>query len=227
MYILIDLTLLAILVFTIWRSSRRGFVRSVIELVGWFAAIMLATWLAGMMASAVYTSFIEPELIKGVQNTLTGISQSAGADVSTIYDSLPFFLRGAFSEGELMSEINNGLSQGSASAATAVAESLKPVFVSIVSTILSVLLAIPFMILVRIAAKQINKLFNLPIVGVVNRVLGGILGFFKGILIIFIFVIIIDALMRMSSGGSVLFFTPAAIDHTVLYKMLSSLNPLN
>ena len=228
MFVAIDLILIAVWAFVIWRSARRGFIRSVIELVGWFLALMLAIWISGLIANAIYTSFIEPQFIKGVQSSVTSFANDhINDDVSAIRDSLPFYLRGVFSDADLSRSITSELSKGSAAAATAIAETLRPALVSIISVMLTFLLMIPLMILVRIAAKYINKVFNLPVIGTINRVLGGILGFFKGILVIYIFVIVINVFMDMSQSKSFLFFTQSAIDRTVLFATLQSLNPFN
>ena len=59
MGIVLDLFVLAIVAFVAWRSAVRGFVRTVIELVGYFLAFYISIALSGPIATGIYDKFID------------------------------------------------------------------------------------------------------------------------------------------------------------------------
>ena len=71
-------------------------------------------------------------------------------------------------------------------------------------------------------AKIINKAFSLPIIGGINKSLGGILGFGKGLIISAVIAVIISTIVSFSKDG-IFIFTPENIEKTYLFSFLSNL----
>ena len=50
---IIDMVIIAIVAFVVWRSAAHGFVRTVIEMVGYILAALLSITLSGIAADAL------------------------------------------------------------------------------------------------------------------------------------------------------------------------------
>ena len=61
MYYAIDILLLAILVILIIRGQRKGFIRMLLETVGYIASSVAAWFVSNKFAAVVYCFFIKPE----------------------------------------------------------------------------------------------------------------------------------------------------------------------
>ena len=63
MGIILDLIILAIIVIFAFLSAKKGFVRTLIELVGFFLAIFIASSISPAISNGVYDKFIEPAIV--------------------------------------------------------------------------------------------------------------------------------------------------------------------
>ena len=195
MSILLDVFIVLFILFVAWRGYRRGFVRTVVELAGYILAAVIAFTVSGMLAHSVYNAAVAPAVNSTVQNAVKGIAVSpVDPNAATkIYNQLPDFVKNVLSVKDKDSMIrninaiieNNGSEVGSSAgsvARTATDQYAAPFFVTAVRYILCLLLFIILLFIVRIVARMVNRLFSVPVLGRINRFLGGILGIVKGIL---------------------------------------------
>ncbi len=230
--LLIDLAIVLIAVFIIWRSARRGFVRTVIELVGYILAAMISFSLAGIIAQSVYDKSIRPEIIETVEQNI-----SEGANLSEIQtamqdvmDELPGFITlfsgsNGLSADALSQEMDDTISGGVHTAAVSVADQIvQPIAVSGIKAILGSILFTVLMIGVRFISRTLNRLINFSFLRPINKLLGGLVGVLKAVLILFCAVTII-ALLRTYISGADEIFSPQVIDKTYLFKLLYNANP--
>ena len=77
--------------------------------------------------------------------------------------------------------------------------------VKLISLIYSVFLMIILIFIVKILAKFINRLFSFSIVGSLNRVLGGIVGIPKGIIIAALFCTVVSLIVSVTENGFLIF----------------------
>ena len=232
MWYILDLILIAIIAIFVFISAKRGFVRTVIEFVGYFLAIYLAFSISGVLADTIYTTAIEPKIVESVAEKVT-VSSSAGIDhvANEIWSSLPEFVQNTAENFDITSNtlktalennFNNTSSEQLVKNATVAV--VKPIVVPLIKTILSVLLFIVLMFIVRFLAKFLNKLFSLPLIGGLNKSLGGIIGLLKGLIFAFLFVVAILFIMSFTENGF-LIFTKENIDKTYLFKFLAEFSP--
>ena len=86
--------------------------------------------------------------------------------------------------------------------------------------------AIIFFLLIiatKFAARLVNKLFSFSILGKINRILGGILGVPKGILLSLAFCLLAVLIVTVCKDGF-LIFTDEAIESSYIFKQISSLS---
>jgi len=218
MWILLDLIVLGIIALFVFLSSRKGFVRMLIELSGFVLAIILANILSTPLANFTYDKAIEPAIISSVQEN----NQNAA---DTAMDSMPSFVKNIIGEGGAISNfeemVSDNMEKGSEAAVRIASQNvIKPKVARYISMFYIMVLTAVFTFLVGFVAKFVNKLFSFSVIGKMNSILGGVLGIGKGAFIAMIFCTIISLLVSFSNG-SFLIFTDAAINDSLLFDLLS------
>lgn len=233
MWIILDLIIVAIVALFVFLSAKRGFVRTVIEFVGYILAAYLAFTVGGIISTAIYDSAIEPAI---VSSTTEKIVDTAGEGleftVNSVWESLPnVAVNIAEKLGVTSDSLKNSLTENSVNTenATAIAENavstiVEPVIVPLLKSIIGIILFTVLIFVVRILAKALNKVFKLPLIGGLNKFLGGVFGGLKGLLISVLFVMIIGLIMSFTENGF-LIFTNENIEQTYLFKVFMNFSP--
>lgn len=225
MGIILDLIIVAIIAVTAIISAKQGFVKTVIEVVGFVLAIYLSFTLSTPVANFVYDKAVEPTVMTAIEQ---GIEDTTADATKSVYEKLPKFIKNnleifGVSDEELTGHVNSSIGGGAASVAQTVSEKVvEPIVVSVVKTLISVLIFVVLLFVVRILAKMLNKLFSFSLVGTLNRVLGGVLGAVKGVIFAAVFcaaVIFVGAL----AGGKIL----EAVDGSYICGFLNTLLGVN
>jgi uncharacterized membrane protein required for colicin V production len=233
MWWILDLIVVAIIALFVYLSAKRGFVRTVIELVGYFLAIYLSFIISGAIADFTYNKVVEPAIVENISNKIsTTTNESVDSTVDIIWEALPEFVS--------KSAENFNVSKNSVKATVAekytsnldtkdfvktVAEnSVKLIVVPLIKTICSVILFIILMFVVKILARVLNKMFSLPLIGGLNKALGGVIGLLKGVIFATIFVLVIMFIASFTENGF-LIFTNENIDKTIIFKILAQAIP--
>lgn len=228
MSIVLDLIVLAIIILTVVLSARRGFVRVAVEVVGFIAAVFITFTISTPLGNITYDKIIEPPLVSSVSSAA---GESAAQVVDSAWNSLPSFVKNnsdkiGISKESIDKSIEENIGGGAENAVkTASQNAVKPVVVKFLSLIYSVFILIILLFLIKILAKFINRLFSFSIVGKMNRVLGGILGIPKGIIIAIAFCLVISLLVSFTKSGF-LIFTSEAIEGSWFFSHFS-VNLLN
>jgi uncharacterized membrane protein required for colicin V production len=233
MWFILDLIIIAIIAIFVFTSAKRGFVRTVVELVGYFLAIYIAFTAGGILAESIYDFAIEPKIVESVADKISVSSETSTNEiVDEVWNSLPDFVVDTAENFNITSHtlkttleenVNNHSSSAkiAQNASTAI---VRPIAVPLIKTILSIILFVVLMFFVRILARIINKAFSLPLIGSLNRTLGGVIGLLKGLIFAFVFVISILFIMSFFENGF-LIFTNENIEKTYLFKFLAEFSP--
>ncbi len=223
MGIVLDLIVLAIILFTVFMSARRGFVKVLIELVGFIAAVFISFTISTPLANTTYDKIIEPPIVSSV----SGVSgESAAQAVDEVWEALPTFVKNniekiGISKESINESINGNINGGAQSAVAAASQELiKPVITPVFASIYSVISLIILLVAVKFLAKFVNKLFSFSLVGTANRVLGGIVGLLQGIIIATVFCLVISIIASFTDKGF-LIFTDEAMESSWFFSHLS------
>ena len=224
-YILDGIIVLIILLF-VYLSAKKGFVRTLIEVVGFIAAIAIAFSVSTPIAELTYDSFVYPSVEETIQETGKDNINSA---VDAVWEKLPDFMTESsffgLSKDTATESAQSDFSNNSSELAKSISDNLvKPTAVKLISVIVSVILVIVLLIVVKILAKFINKLFTFSFVGDLNKILGGVLGLVKGTSIAVIFCLLISLILSFTKDGF-LIFTYDAINSSYLFKFLMGFSP--
>lgn len=219
--ILLDLIVVAIIILFTFISAKRGFVRTLIEIVGFVLVILFVNAVSQPLADFTYNKAVEPAIVNSTQGMTSG-NVSEVAD--KVFENVPTLLQKALNNGNvyenLKASISENIDNGVQTAVSKASQNvIKPVVSGILSMIYSILIMIILLFVVGILARVINKLFSFSFIGVANRILGGILGAFKGVGVAILVCTIIT--LTVSLTGGFLIFRAQIIENSVLFKIMT------
>ena len=214
MGIVLDLILALIVVVCILLAVKKGFVRSLIEVVGYVLAIIIAFSVSGIAANYIYDNVIDEVVVETVS---TAIEENSDKALEALPDYLTVLLEQA--DFDIESLLNTNDSDALSVAKQASDNILRPLAVGILKTVISVVAFLILMIIVKLLAKAINSMFKGAVLGTANKVLGMALGGVKGVVIATIFSMIVYFVASLSENDF-LFFTNEAINESVAAKFI-------
>ncbi len=221
MSIILDLTAIAIILVFTFISAKKGFVRSLIEIVGLVLVIMLANAVSTPLANATYDKLIQPSIIEAGEK-LVAENQT---DIVLAVDVLPGFLQKILGDTDVLNDfktqasaqIGKGVTNGVAVASQSV---IKPVVANVISILYSLIIITVLLFVVHFLARVINKLFSFSLIGKANLVLGGALGLIKGVIIIYLICYLVNLFVPLTKNGF-LIFTPSNIENSFIFNLFS------
>lgn len=229
MALIIDIVIVIILSIVVWRSAVHGFMRTIIEIVGYILAATISISFASVAADKVYESMVRPSVIQSVEQCVADAGLSTDDQVEEIWESMPSFVTQTadlfVSKDEIKSEIRKSYNKNVSTVSTVVADLVKPVTINLVKLLVSAISFLILMALVKLLAYNINRFFNLPILNVINLTFGGIIGFAKGVVVICILTFIIK--IAVDSMGNFWIFNKEFIDTTYIFRYVYNLPILN
>lgn len=232
MSLVIDVIVAAIIIFYIFRSAKRGFVRTIIELVGYIAAIVIAVQLSGAIAEWSYNNIFREKAISSISEAVSqSASESTDNQIDEIFEELPSVVESMMkavgvSRQQIKDSITSGVSENSGSIAEKVADcAVKPVVISIVKFIVVFIVFGVLLFLIRKLAIIVNKAFSIPLVGGINKFLGGALGCAKGMVVAVLFIWVLSIVVSLFKNG-ILGITQSVIDQSTIAGFINGHNPL-
>ncbi len=221
----IDIIALAIIVLCILISAKKGFVKTIVEFVGFIAAIVIAFTVSTPIAGSIYDNIVEPPLIAAVSEQTEDKTEEA---VDSTWGALPDFLADSaqslgLSTEELSQSISENLGEGMEAAVSTTSKNLiRPIFVKLIGLIIGIALFLLMLVIVKILAGVINKLFSFSLIGKLNRTLGGVIGVIKGAIYALLFCAIISLIVSFTENGF-LIFTPESVEKSVICGILTKI----
>lgn len=183
--------LLALFVLIGWR---RGLARTLLNLASVIAAFAVGSFLSENLAQAVYDGFIKQTIITNLQTAIT--EHGVETVTSTSMQYAPSWVTGILSSvlkmfGMSMTDLQNSVEiskDTSLSLAQQLEKPIGEVTVSVLSLLMMTVLFTVLMILGKLLIRYIVKVFELPVVGTVNHLLGGAFGFVEGLVLVLVLV---------------------------------------
>lgn len=232
MSIILDVIVLGIVLLCVILSAKKGFAKSIIEVSGFVAAVILAISVSGPLAEITYDKVIEPSVIKVAEESSAAADQNIQDNISLISDkiweSLPDFVKNNsadINQNNILNSVNIDTSDTVTSVAEKVSQTVaKPVVSKMLSALYAVIILVVLLILVKFLAKLINPLFNFSVIGKLNRTLGGVLGLLKGILISAVFCAAVSLIISFTKEGF-LCFTSESVENSFIVSRIISVLP--
>lgn len=227
MSIILDVILLTIFVAFVFTAAKKGFMLSLLELIAVIVALALSYQFSPVVAQAAYDGIVEESLIETVETQIDdnlNISSST-EQAEMVLDAIPdFMVTFASSVGIEVEEVREKITSENFSAENLATELVnkvaQPIVLAALTAIFFVLLAALLLFVLKWLAQILAKLFKLPLIGTVNKVLGGTLGACKGIMVI---IFVCTILQIVFAGGDNEIAT--AVNGSYVVGLLDNINP--
>lgn len=239
--ILIDVVLLLIVFLCYKKGAKDGFAKTLVSLLGFAIAIVLAGSLCAPVSEFVYEKAIQPSVETAVsdaidanlnnESSIIPTKQQISDTIDKTIDGLPGFIKDITGIEEKKDEIIKTVDKHISANADEITQEICTVYIQpLVLKILSVIVFLLLFILIWLACKIIAnalKIINkLPLLGKVNALLGGLVGVLRGV----IFVLIVSwALVMIVKDGANLFgvISLETVESSIILKTIAQYNPLN
>lgn len=203
----VDILLLVTFFAMIVSGAVKGFVKSILGMVAMIAAFALAYQLSAVLAPIVYDRFISQRVYETIQEKLVDASGAGAAakQVAAVFASIPSAVLNmagsiGIDTGGIVKKVNALDNQGANIALELEKSVAAPIITAVAHAILFVAVLVLSYILLMIVVSLIDRFFKLPLLKTANKFLGGVLGAFKGVLLVFLLCVILEVVVGMGKG---------------------------
>ena len=225
----VDVIIVGILLLTFFVGYAKGILITLVNLIRYSVGLFLCMFVANGYYEMFYNSFVKERIVNKLS---TQVVTSANIDeilanLNTTVNSLPFFVKKGIDISSLSFSSGDDI-------ASIIAENVfQPIALIIVKALLFVLTFVVFFgltgLIIHAIRKHNNKKRNesrhKSKLKTIVRIFGGLFGFVKGALIVFIFVSAVGAISQIDSFRDNAFVSTAL--NSSLYNYLLDVNPFN
>ena len=219
--ILMDLAVVLIVIWQVRRGYHNGLMRMLIECLSWLAAAVLAVMIS-------YAMFFAGRITEAVTNAIleAGSPEAFAGSLEQTLASMPEAIRSAaeFLMGGV--DLSAVTSAQAAELAQTVTDSIvRPLITSAIQLVSFLILFALGLMVLHIVAIAFGAFNSIPLVGGINRALGGVFGLVKAAAILFILTLVLQFYFTFGTPSGVL--TPAAVQESFLTEIFYDNNPLS
>lgn len=225
----VDVIIVGILLLTFFVGYAKGILITLVNLIRYSVGLFLCMFVANGYYEMFYNSFVKERIVNKLS---TQVVTSANIDeilanLNTTVNSLPSFVKKGIDISSLSFSSGDDI-------ASIIAENVfQPIALIIVKVLLFVLTFVVFFgltgLIIHVIRKHNNKKRNesrhKSNLKTIDRIFGGLFGFVKGALIVFIFVSAVGAISQIDSFRDNAFVSTAL--NSSLYNYLLDVNPFN
>ncbi len=231
--IVLDLLLVAAVIYYFGHGWRKGFLSTLVHVVGYVLACCGAYIGSRALAETTYQLFIRQKLVQSVSDALQSSAASADvtASIGAVLETVPKVISGFVTtffggmEG-LAKEFGSTLSGAADSVSATIADQmLYPIIYTLLQALFFLLLFFAIMIIVRSLSKVFRGVRHIPLIGPVNSLLGGVLGLVQAAVIVLIVVMALNLLIGVTGDG-IPYLNNEAISKTYLFRYVYDWNPI-
>ena len=228
---ILDAVIVIVLGLTIFFGYRRGFLQTVVQLVGCVAAFVIALSISSPAAAFVFDSYIAGGIETQLTQTLDSVADVPVEEkLDAAIAELPIPVAAILQNNTQLQTTIDELSENVSASVEALVESvvqtvIKPIVVALLQFVIFILAFLILMFVAKLLAKLIKPVSKLPLVRQVDGTLGALLGALKGAL----FVCVLIAVLQLvaATGGGKGPITQTALDNTWIVKYIADINPLS
>lgn len=227
MSIALDIILIVIFAAFVLTAAKKGFVKTLLELVAVAAALVLAYQFSPVVAQGAYDGFVKESMITSIEEQIDENfnTSTAAKKAEVTLEALPDFMVSlASSAGVEINDIKAKIASekfSSQNIATELVEKVaEPIVIGAMTIVIFMILAIILIFALKVVAHLISKLFDVPLIGTANKILGGALGACKGVVVLLFICTILDFLFAKGDGE-----LSVAVNDSFVIGLLDNINP--
>lgn len=200
-----DIIIIAVFALLFFIDFKRGIAITILNVAGVALTGFLAYHISNFLASWVYTAFVQQTLTTNLQQMIE--TQGINSAIANSFSALPNWVMGMLgfflSIFGLDSSVYTNDFQVSNSAAAAVSTSvenlIQPVITGMFRLVIGVVISIIIFIIIKILVKKLARVFKIPVVKQINKLLGGVLGLAEAAILVFFAVNIFSGVLEFSN----------------------------
>lgn len=200
-----DIIIIAVFALLFFIDFKRGIAITILNVAGVALTGFLAYHISNFLASWVYTAFVQQTLTTNLQQMID--TQGINSAIANSFSALPNWVMGMLgfflSIFGLDSSVYTNDFQVPNSAASAVSTSvenlIQPVITGMFRLVIGAVLSIIIFIIIKILVKKLARVFKIPVVKQINKLLGGVLGLAEAAILVFFAVNIFSGVLEFSN----------------------------
>ncbi len=234
MSLAIDAVILLGAVLIIWNGARRGFIRSVMSLVGGVASFIAAYAYSPVLAVHIKEKFLLGSITENIESTLRSLALDTNTDKYNL-DRLAADLPKAFTDilerynidiGSFAEKLR-GLTGCEGDVVHGFAEDIAMPTADIIASVLAfIVILFGALIAIAILTGLLDLIFRLPVLKSANRFLGFLFGAGEAVLFAFVVATLMSVLVTSLGSIEPSLFGESAINETIICKWLVEHNPI-
>lgn len=216
----IDVIILSILAIFAFFGFKHGMIRSLLFLLNSVFSWLFSAYLSKILSQFVCTKFIGPSIAEA-------FSSGKAVNAKIIFDKIPGFVVKALpSFGITLGKITHIINSVSKEALPGeISRVLMPIITEILkSTFLGIIFALVLLV-GRMLIKLILKMFKLKVLNYSDKIMGGILGIFKGYVVILSILCMVKILIPFGVVNDVKGYINNVLPNSVIFSRIYSNNP--
>ncbi|HOO25503.1 MAG TPA: CvpA family protein [Clostridiales bacterium] len=222
-----DFALILIFLASVIYGISKGFVKSIMGILAAIVSFYLAYTLSPILAPKIYDMFFSQRVTEAIQAQISQSSSSVdiAAQALAVINSLPKFLVSlANSIGLGVEEIGEKISsagKGGEDLAIHLANSVAhPVATAVLQVVLFIVLLFVLRLSLLVLIRVIDKIFDLPVLKSANKLLGGLLGVFKGLFAVYVICLLAGLFVGREPSNAI----TQAFDNSKILQIVSENN---
>lgn len=223
--LILDGILLALLLICAIRGYLNGFLTSIINLVGSFAAFIAAWYVSSHYSQTVFDSYLRETFVERCYNYFVGVSRNVSVEeaLSNVLGKFPqSFVDTIISKTEFA--LSTMLSPTRESAEIFIDSVVSPIVVSIISIVLLIAVFAVLSLICHIVAKILKNVNDVPIIGTPNKIGGFFVGVINGAINIIILSFILSIIVIITKD-SLTYLNSAIIGQSKILTLTAVINP--
>ena len=196
-----DIIIIAVFALLFFIDFKRGIAITILNVAGVALTGFLAYHISNFLASWVYTAFVQQTLTTNLQQMID--TQGINSAIANSFSALPNWVMGMLgfflSIFGLDSSVYTNDFQVPNSAAAAVENLIQPVITGMFRLVIGVVISIIIFIIIKILVKKLARVFKIPVVKQINKLLGGVLGLAEAAILVFFAVNIFSGVLEFSN----------------------------
>lgn len=200
-----DIIIIAVFALLFFIDFKRGIAITILNVAGVALTGFLAYHISNFLASWVYTAFVQQTLTTNLQQMIdtqginSAIANSFSALPNWVMGMLGFFLSIFGLDSSAYTNDFQVPNSAAAAVSTSVENLIQPVITGMFRLVIGVVISIIIFIIIKILVKKLARVFKIPVVKQINKLLGGVLGLAEAAILVFFAVNIFSGVLEFSN----------------------------
>lgn len=200
-----DIIIIDVFALLFFIDFKRGIAITILNVAGVALTGFLAYHISNFLASWVYTAFVQQTLTTNLQQMIdtqginSAIANSFSALPNWVMGMLGFFLSIFGLDSSVYTNDFQVPNSAAAAVSTSVENLIQPVITGMFRLVIGVVISIIIFIIIKILVKKLARVFKIPVVKQINKLLGGVLGLAEAAILVFFAVNIFSGVLEFSN----------------------------